>query len=238
MEKITIDLPAYHPCSRSTESKSYSIGALIATILMAGGCIAYISLCIFLCVYRSCFHSESAEPENEICERNFVIGAKLKTKVCVNFKQISLSFVVTHDSSAYSVIGVKIAKGLECSSTQVEESKDQKNVYHQKEESKIETCPICCEDFRIGDSVSFGFCRHVYHFDCIQKWLENHETCCYCRENIVVLNVQNSNHTGDDALNMKCDADGVDFCIFHGLVDRNSRKIQNCNLNADDADMV
>ena len=98
MEKITIDVPAYYPYSRSTESKPYSIGALIATILMAGGCITYISLCIFLCVHRLCFYSgESAEPENEICERNFAIGAKLKTKVCVIFKCVSFSFVVTHN---------------------------------------------------------------------------------------------------------------------------------------------
>ena len=66
--------------------------------LMAGGCITYISLCIFLCVHRLCFYSgESAEPENEICERNFAIGAKLKTKVCVIFKCVSFSFVVTHN---------------------------------------------------------------------------------------------------------------------------------------------
>ena len=35
-------------------STDISIGALVATILMTGGCVAYVFLCCLLCFHRAC----------------------------------------------------------------------------------------------------------------------------------------------------------------------------------------
>ena len=51
-------------------------------------------------------------------------------------------------------------------------------------------CPICMDNFHVGDVVSWSSyetCCHVYHHQCIKEWLLRHNTCPICRE--VVLPV-------------------------------------------------
>lgn len=46
-------------------------------------------------------------------------------------------------------------------------------------------CPICMEEFVVGDIVSWSSyerCSHVYHHQCIKEWLVSHNTCPFCRE--------------------------------------------------------
>lgn len=79
-------------------------------------------------------------------------------------------------------------------------------------EDPPKTCPICFDDFVQNDSVSFGFCRHVFHTECLMKWLEKHNSCCYCREIIV---------TFDDA-HQRLNSDDFQFCAIHGLIELES----------------
>ena len=51
------------------------------------------------------------------------------------------------------------------------------------------TCPICCEDFVVGDEIVWSKneeCYHAYHLDCIVPWLEDHNECPMCRNDYIV----------------------------------------------------
>ena len=49
--------------------------------------------------------------------------------------------------------------------------------------SKLEppTCTVCCENIGIGTKGMFMPCGHIYHPDCLNPWLEQHNTCPVCR---------------------------------------------------------
>eukprot|EP01041_Mallomonas_annulata_P002926 gene2926-5742_t len=42
-------------------------------------------------------------------------------------------------------------------------------------------CCICQEDMAVGNEVLKLHCRHVYHSQCVESWLEKHNTCPMCR---------------------------------------------------------
>ncbi|KAK3779546.1 hypothetical protein RRG08_045292 [Elysia crispata] len=45
-------------------------------------------------------------------------------------------------------------------------------------------CAICMEDFELGTEVRKLPCDHMYHSECIVKWLEMHGTCPVCRKDL------------------------------------------------------
>ncbi|KAF8399486.1 hypothetical protein HHK36_015352 [Tetracentron sinense] len=42
-------------------------------------------------------------------------------------------------------------------------------------------CAICLEDWEIGGEARVMPCKHRYHTNCIEKWLEIHGSCPVCR---------------------------------------------------------
>lgn len=51
--------------------------------------------------------------------------------------------------------------------------------------NNIENCPICLEAFNDQNSIKLLSCYHIYHINCITKWLsERSEACPMCRKTI------------------------------------------------------
>ena len=47
-----------------------------------------------------------------------------------------------------------------------------------------ETCPICLEDYNIGDTLNELICNHFYHKKCINNWIISNNNCPICRSSI------------------------------------------------------
>ncbi|KAJ8029740.1 hypothetical protein HOLleu_29212 [Holothuria leucospilota] len=62
--------------------------------------------------------------------------------------------------------------------------------------SSSNECPVCKDDFSIGDEVKKLPCEHIFHPDCVVTWLKMHNTCPVCRRAIGDVPRQNSGHTG------------------------------------------
>ena len=45
-------------------------------------------------------------------------------------------------------------------------------------------CSICLEDLN-GEKCVILSCEHIYHKDCIKKWLKKNDSCPNCRINII-----------------------------------------------------
>ena len=45
-------------------------------------------------------------------------------------------------------------------------------------------CPICLEDIHQNEMCAHTRCDHQFHQNCIQPWLNNHNNCPYCRQEL------------------------------------------------------
>lgn len=50
-------------------------------------------------------------------------------------------------------------------------------------EGKAE-CSICMDSVQLGTEVAVLPCKHWFHFNCIEMWLNQHNTCPHCRRSI------------------------------------------------------
>ena len=61
---------------------------------------------------------------------------------------------------------------------------DESNERNSNEEDHMQECSICMEGFKIGEDISFSpaeGCHHVFHHDCLRKWLLRKTDCPCCR---------------------------------------------------------
>ncbi|KAK1151583.1 E3 ubiquitin-protein ligase RNF115-like [Acipenser oxyrinchus oxyrinchus] len=56
-------------------------------------------------------------------------------------------------------------------------------VSQEQVDSNVE-CPVCKEDYSLGEPVRQLPCGHLFHSDCIVPWLEMHDTCPVCRKSL------------------------------------------------------
>jgi E3 ubiquitin-protein ligase RNF115/126 len=45
-------------------------------------------------------------------------------------------------------------------------------------------CSICMDAVELGTEVTILPCKHWFHFNCIEMWLNQHNTCPHCRRGI------------------------------------------------------
>ncbi len=43
------------------------------------------------------------------------------------------------------------------------------------------SCTVCCDTINLGAKGMFMPCGHIYHPDCLNPWLKEHNTCPVCR---------------------------------------------------------
>ena len=62
-----------------------------------------------------------------------------------------------------------------------------------------EMCSICQNEFEVADIVRrLNNCNHIFHLNCVDTWLSNHNTCPTCRNNITN---DNTEYTSDEEEN-------------------------------------
>ncbi|XP_005406085.1 PREDICTED: E3 ubiquitin-protein ligase RNF126 isoform X1 [Chinchilla lanigera] len=49
-------------------------------------------------------------------------------------------------------------------------------------------CPVCKDDYALGESVRQLPCNHLFHDGCIVPWLEQHDSCPVCRKSLTGQN--------------------------------------------------
>uniref|UniRef100_A0A673GMX5 RING finger protein 150-like n=1 Tax=Sinocyclocheilus rhinocerous TaxID=307959 RepID=A0A673GMX5_9TELE len=49
----------------------------------------------------------------------------------------------------------------------------------------FDNCAVCIEDYKPNDVVRILPCRHVFHKNCVDPWLQDHRTCPMCKMNIL-----------------------------------------------------
>ena len=61
-----------------------------------------------------------------------------------------------------------------------------KDLYTKNDSGKLEkpTCCICLIPMKIGDDIVLLKCQHLFHFKCLEKWVETKEVCPFCRGKI------------------------------------------------------
>lgn len=81
------------------------------------------------------------------------------------------------------VVMISQAQGRDLLATATFDSTAQLTLSHNSEHK---SCIICTEDFAIGQTTLTltNYCGHVFHKDCALQWLQQHNTCPYCRRTL------------------------------------------------------
>ena len=68
----------------------------------------------------------------------------------------------------------------------LEKIKMNKSLYTKNDGNKNEapSCCICLTPMKINQDVTLLKCQHLFHYNCLDKWVENKEVCPFCRGKI------------------------------------------------------
>jgi len=65
-----------------------------------------------------------------------------------------------------------------------------KSVHSQSSLFSPKCCPICFNEYQVGEDIAWScneICYHAFHYDCILHWLLNHDDCPMCRSDYLCL---------------------------------------------------
>ncbi|KAJ0728573.1 putative transcription factor C2H2 family [Helianthus annuus] len=49
---------------------------------------------------------------------------------------------------------------------------------------EVDICAICLQEFEMGETYMAFECKHGYHQECIEKWLQKKKNCPVCRAHV------------------------------------------------------
>ncbi|MFS7954808.1 putative transcription factor C2H2 family [Helianthus anomalus] len=49
---------------------------------------------------------------------------------------------------------------------------------------EVDVCAICLQEFEMGETYMAFECKHGYHQECIEQWLQKKKNCPVCRANV------------------------------------------------------
>lgn len=52
------------------------------------------------------------------------------------------------------------------------------------EKEEVDKCAICLGEFEDGDMVKTLPCYHLFHTECVDRWLKVNKTCPFCKKSI------------------------------------------------------
>ncbi|MED6147352.1 hypothetical protein PIB30_043332 [Stylosanthes scabra] len=58
------------------------------------------------------------------------------------------------------------------------------DIFSEQQRDQLSNCPICTDEFEMGEIVCMLPCNHAFHFSCINRWLETSLTCPVCRQEL------------------------------------------------------
>ena len=58
---------------------------------------------------------------------------------------------------------------------------DKNNLYN------YNNCCICLENYKEDDTAVITGCEHIYHKDCLQKWINNKNSCPLCNKKLNII---------------------------------------------------
>ena len=64
------------------------------------------------------------------------------------------------------------------------------------------SCPICSEDYSLGEELLELPCNHVFHRNCVIPWLEMKKTCpiCRCKLDFTIPSIQDLENDSEESL--------------------------------------
>ncbi|KAK1315680.1 E3 ubiquitin ligase BIG BROTHER [Acorus calamus] len=78
-------------------------------------------------------------------------------------------------------IWVELDKVIEYSRDREEEEVETVRYDGSGAEEEEEVCPVCLKSLVIGEEIKRTPCGHLFHGECIFRWLERSRTCPMCR---------------------------------------------------------
>jgi len=124
---------------------------------------------------KESFQEEDTIYESERKQNNTVLKDDIQV---AEYDSITRSF----RNSVKSGISSSISSFRSKLSTASNLTKSTKSMY------KVDTCFICLEKFKVGESIFWSKnikCDHCFHAQCVKRWLFENDDCPLCRENFI-----------------------------------------------------
>lgn len=69
-------------------------------------------------------------------------------------------------------------------------------------ENERERCTVCLMDFETGEDIRTLNCSHMFHIDCIDRWLNYNKKCPICRVDMDKLQMLITDNEEDETLGL------------------------------------